>query len=635
MMTRRHWILAACVLFASALVIYALAKGSAQRPSLALALLLPDRVPLDDPYVSAWVDAAREEGIRLEPLTANAFLRPTLGAPKQYAGLILPDTVHTVMNEALVAGIHRYVRQGGKLMLVFDAGTLLLPNRTYAKRKSLFSDLAGVDYVLYDDLKDSAIVKSQVFGLKTAFQSLRIPPGKYFGDGGFPQNPAETDAEGRQANESSLFAYAYDRVDYPHFVTRGAFSGTPLLYGKGREIVAGTNRFHDGWTFFVNLPLGYLKTRTDGLLLHGCLRYFAVDVVRLPYLSIAPEGRGGLVMNWHIDSNAALPALKKLKKTRIFEQGPYSIHVTAGPDRDQPGDGLGLDIGGNASAREWLDFFARRGDAIGSHGGWIHNYFGYGVNDTNRNDFEPYLSKNKAAIERITGLPVTEYSAPDGNHPLWVTEWLDEHDIKAYYFVGDMGMGPTKPYRNDRKQPGKAWAFPVLSMGKYAAFEEMHADGIDDGIVARWLTETTDFTADEQVIRLIYFHPPGILQYRSVVDQWLTYTQKLSREGRFSWYTMTDVAKFMDERNEVVWDIHLSSEGEATFQASHPTSLARQSWRLPRSRFGRPVVVEGRAEIVEDGRFWLVRASGEQRLRLRMSESQGPASQAGLFAFNR
>jgi hypothetical protein len=622
----RRWLMLTTLLAAIALAVfyyYPVSLGE-QKENLALALLVPDHAALDDAQVMAWLDAAKEEGIQLDVLTASTFLRPYPFNSARYAGLILPDSIHNVMSEALIAGVHNYAKAGGKVMLVFDAGTLLFPSKTYAKNKSLFADMAGIDYALYDDLKEAAIDPSPVFGQKETLLSLHIPPGKFYTDDVIQQSEAMDPVKSKAADEMSLFAYQYDELKYSHFVTKGSYSGKPLLYARNREIIAGLNPFYNGQVLFVNLPLGYLKSRTDGLLLHGFLRYFAVDIVNLPFLSSAPNGRGGLVMNLHVDSNADLPVLEKLKKkTKLFKYGPYSIHITAGPDVNRTGDGLGFNIAGNEKAKKWVKYFEQRKDMIGSHGGWIHNFFGYNVNDSNQGAFEPYLIKNKLAIESLTNAPVTEYSAPVGNHPLWVTQWLDSQHITSYYFTGDMGMGPTKPYRNEQRQSFKAWAFPVLNMGKYAAFEEMHAAGVHEKTVAKWLNDITDFTANDQVVRLMYLHPPGILHYLKAANAWLLNADRLDSKGKFSWYTMTDIANFMNEREKVVWSFSKLTDNEASLSAFHAQSLSRQTWMLPKARYEKPAILQGKAEVIDEGKFWLIKAGEENRLMLTIRIKSG------------
>jgi hypothetical protein len=586
------------------------ALSDLRQEKLALALLVPDEANLDDPKLTAWLDAASEQGVKLDVLTASQFLRPYPFSLSRYAGVILPDSIHKMMSETLIGGVHDYVSSGGKLMLVFDAGTLLPPNQTYAQGQSLFSDLVGVNYAMYDTLGDKTIAMSEVFGEQVAFISLHVPPGKFSASqSGNPQL-------------MSLSGYQNDSVEYSYFVTDTQFSGKTLLSGKGNKVIASVNTFGTGQVLFINLPLGYLKNRTDGVLLNGFMHYFSENIVKLPTLSSVPDGLGGLIVNLHIDSNANLPGLIALKKkSKFFNYGPYSVHITSGPDVNVEGDGLGFNLSKNKEAAEWVRFFQKRGDQIGSHGGWIHNYFGEFVTDANQDLFTPLLEKNKQALEAILNHPVNEYSAPMGNHPDWVTKWLDNQNIGSYYFTGDIGSGPTKSYRDEARPAGKAWAFPVLTMGKHASFEEMHESRVEEKIIDQWLNAVSTFTADNRVARLIYFHPPGILNYPSAIDNWLTNSDQLNKSGRFNWYTMSDIAKFLDEREKTAWSINRVDNHQVVLSAENINSLAHMTWLLPKSAYENPEILSGNVNISQDDKYLIIRAIDGKSLKVNLRSS--------------
>lgn len=221
-------------------------------------LLLPDDANEADPHVTLWVDAAGEEGLHLTPVHDSEFIRPYL-VTATCAGVILADSIHKQASDALVAGIRRYVADGGKLMLVYDAGTLT-PEGRYAHPRSRLSDLAGIGYALYDDLREKTMVWGNVSGNETSFRNLMIPPGKYYPFGG---------ANSRGENvEGQLRRYGLGDLKYPSFVTEGHYSGQLLLHSAD-NIVAGEHKYEKGSVLFVNLPLGYLKSNTDGMLLHS------------------------------------------------------------------------------------------------------------------------------------------------------------------------------------------------------------------------------------------------------------------------------------------------------------------------------------------------------------------------------
>jgi peptidoglycan/xylan/chitin deacetylase (PgdA/CDA1 family) len=580
-------------------------RGQSDTDADRLLLLLPDNVSLTDYKVTVWLDAASEEGLHVVPIRDSEFARSFFGQPR-CAGVILPDTVHQQASDFFIASLRRFVNSGGKLMLVYDAGTLS-PEGKYPRGWSRLSDLAGVDYALYDQLHDNTIRWGEMTGKFSLMRYLEIPPGKYY--------PFESEAgdssPGSGSGTSSgpdfdiqLRRYKFGDLQYPSFVTSGNNAGHELFHSPA-GIVASEHAYGNGSVLFVNLPLGYLKANTDGLLLHAFLRYFAGHTLALPSLMAVPDGVGGLVLNWHIDSNAAIKPLQEISSWPLMQQGPYSIHITAGPDAMRAGDGEGFNVEHNPVSRQLVRQLSHQGNEIGSHGGWIHDYFAAHVDKDDPADLEKFLAWNKAALEKTTGKPDVEYSAPDGNQPKWVTAWLASHGFLGYYFTGNSGMSPTQGYRDGAREGQDLWSFPIVHLNQAAAFEEMARLGYSRLEIERWLEAITEFAVEHHSARLVYFHPPGIIQYRDLVDQWMERTGRLRTEGRFRWYTMAQLATFLNSRKQVVW--HTSQNGERfTITATHPASLEHYTWRLPADGFTEPVVVQGSAQVVRDNVAWMV-----------------------------
>ena len=578
-----------------------------------LLLLVPDGTGFSDPKVAMWLDAGSEEGLHVVPVHDSDFLRPLWGESR-CAGVILPDTIHRQGSDLFVATLHRFVADGGKLMLVYDAGTFSL-NGTFAPGRSRLSDLAGVDYALYDKLGDKTIEWNKVTTTDAIVGRMEIPPGKFYPF--HAATDASTARHGSAASsdtfETELRRYKYGDLRYPSFVTSGDYNGE-VLFHSSTGLVAGERSYQKGSVLFVNLPLGYLKGNTDGLLLHAFLKYFASHALSLPYLMPVPDGVGGLVLNWHIDSNAAIKPLQEMSSWKLMQQGPYSIHITAGPDAGQEGDTRGFDVDHNPVSQGLIREFMSRDYAVGSHGGWIHDYFSAHVETDNPKDLEKFLALNQNSLERATGKPVVEYSAPNGNQPPWVTHWLESHGFVAYYFTGDTGMGPTQGYRNGERETQNVWAFPIVHLDRAAGFEEMSTEGYSASEIDRWLTATTDFASQQQTVRLVYFHPPGILQYHDLVDKWLKQTARLKADGRFRWYTMTELANFLNSRKQVKWNLS-DKNGLMTVEATHPQSLDHETWRLSASRFAEPKIVQGTARVVRDNDAWMIIAGDGKDLR--------------------
>jgi hypothetical protein len=577
-----------------------------------LLLLVPDSTSLSDPRVVLWGDAGSEEGLHVVPTHDSEFLRTFLQR-REFAGLIVPDSIHREASDVVVAELRRFVSNGGKLMLVYDAATLSREGR-YAPNQSRLSDIVGVKYALYDALREETIQWANVKGQTEIFDELGVPPGKYY-----PLRPASesmNDASYKEKAEAQITRYLYGDLKYPSFVTKGDYSGQLLLHSSA-GLVAGERRYNAGSVLFVNLPLGYLKANTDGLLLHSFLRYFAEHLLSLPRLLPVPDGIGGLVLNWHIDSNAAIKPLKAMQKWTILQQGPYSVHITAGPDAMNFGDGRGFNVEHNAASQALINEYKRLGYSIGSHGGWIHDYFAAHVDNGNPKDLAQFLSLNKSALEQTTGEQVVEYSAPAGNQPVWVTQWLESHGFVGYYFTGDTGMAPTQGYRNGKRAGENIWAFPILHLNRAAAFEEFGEDDYSQPEVQHWLDGITQFAADHRSVRLLYFHPPGILNYEPVIERWLQKTARLKKEKQFRWYTIAGLATFLNSRKQVSWKVERHNQ-DLTIVATHPSSLEHVTWSFPSSAFAEPKIVEGTGTVTKANAEWLVIAGTTKNLRVHV-----------------
>ncbi|HEV3316917.1 MAG TPA: hypothetical protein VG488_08120 [Candidatus Angelobacter sp.] len=594
-----------------------------------LFLLIPDSADASDPSIRAWLDAAEEEGLHLGIVRDSTLLNPM--SQFQPAGLIVPDKIHRVANDTLIAALHDYVHRGGQLMLVYDACTWDL-NGHFPKFASRLSDLIGVGYAMYDEFGQDTMQQGRVWGSEKAMEELGIPPGKYVPMGGVTPSaslrPASMKGEKAGADKETpsterrfTFArYLYNDLKYPSFRTSGKFDGKVLLQSEG-ALVAGQRKHGLGDVLFVNLPLGYLESRTDGLLLHSFLHYFAVDMLHLPYLATVPDGVGGLVLNWHVDDEKSLKRVAMLDKAGIFEQGPFSVHFTSGPDVNAANDGKGMDLEHNPEAQKWVRYFMGRGDAVGSHGGWIHNYFGESLNDDNERDFERYLLLNSKALEDVVGAPAKEYSAPLGNHPQWVTRWLEQHGYNSYYFSGDSGMGPTKVYRDNGRDGSSIWAFPILHLGTEASLEEMSIDRVPEATVQSWLLSIADFTAESHNARLVYSHPLGATIYIPALQAWMKHTKELSSQGKFRWYTMGSLADFMNKRVGVQWTLTRSGEKEL-LEASHSKGLEHQAWMFPKTQYRQLRATHGAATIRSADNWWIVTAGNCKQLTIELDEQR-------------
>ncbi|GAB4089279.1 polysaccharide deacetylase family protein [Hydrogenophaga soli] len=713
--------------------------GATPDPDLLLLLLPDDPSPTDD-RVTAWIDAAHEVGARMAVVTDAQFLAMGPVEARRYGGLVLPDQLHAVATDTIVSAVRDYTQQGGRTFLTFDFGALTLNGAqqpVYPIPRSRLSDLAGVDYVLYDELRDRTVGLGPVTAMRSMLRELLVPPGKSMpypapvarqvglavsnpapspavtarvpvhpptlldrvGQGGnqalylpvavgdpggvrgfdpqqFQNVPLPSLQERQQRGVSRVVprqvpvqlgkafkapkvaqvsgtrpvrapaadvftpeggavaspvekaqavapdaleayhGYLLGHLIYPSYVTTGVFSGTPLATSPDFGLVAGVHAVGTGQVLFVNLPLGYLKGRTDALPMHGFLSYFVQHMLQSPRLSAMPNGVAGLTFDWHLDSMSAQAPSLALETAGVFNQGPFSMEMTAGPDAVVPGDGLGWNLNFNPVAQQLLQRMDALGHAVGSHGGWVHDHFGNFATEDNAAEFSPLLQWNQAAVDGAVGKPARSYSAPQGNNPLWAMDWLEQQGIEGAYFGGHTGLGATRQYRDGVLKNPALSVFPVTPQGMYATFEEFQIYQVPKTDVIDWYHALIDFSIAHNSSRLVYAHPPGANQWSDVLNNLLAYAA--GKGAAFRWYTMPRLAKFMAQRRQVVWTESILATGATRFDVSHPTSLADMVWMLPKARYAKPVVVTaGGGSVVNGGTVWLVKAAGVTQLRFR------------------
>lgn len=579
------------------LVLFALASTlpATHAATNQIGLLVPDGFTLPDPRVSAWLDAAQEEGLKITVINDTQFQQGT--TPAQFSGVILPDQVHANASDALVAALETYANQGGQLMLVYDFGALTTTG-FYASPKSRLSNLAGVDYVLYDQLLGNMIGVGPITALGSTLRTLQVPPGKSMVWDASATDPVE-----------GISGYVYGFLIYPSFVTQGTYSGTALITSPNFGLVAGLRNFGSGRVLFVNLPLSYLKGQTDGMPMHGFLRYFGGNLMKMARLSAQPKARGGLVLNWHFCAGDQISPANTLKSRGTFNNGPFSVSMTAGPDQISFGDGKGINLSGNAAAQQLVQSLLSKGHRVGSHGGWIHDYWGANASESNQATFEQYLVLNKQSVENVTAQPVVEYAAPEGNTPQWSVNWLESNGNDGYYFLGHTGMAPTRSYRNGARSNNTIRAFPVMPFGQYATFEEFDEFNVPAADIIAWYRQLIDFVVKNRTGRLIYMHPLGAVDYPTVLNALFNKAANLNASGKFNWYTMDTLAQFSQRRDQTIWQA--TDTGNAwSFQASHPTDLTDMTWVLPRSGYAQPVVTQGLATVTWDSANWIVTSQG-------------------------
>ena len=716
-----------------------------------LILLIPDGLSPSDPGVTAWVDAASEVGSRIAVITDSQFLSMGTAGALGYAGLVLPDSIHSVGTDAIVAAVHDYTNAGGKTFLTFDFAALTQRSDgalVFPIPKSRLSDMAGVDYVLYDKYLDKTTGLGPVTAMRSTLRELLVPPGKselYVASTGATSAPSPApiapaavgtkarvvanvpksvpllDAAGVSAGQALYLApsvndpggvhgfdpqqfqmlppyspqdrargrfaapqpqrtvtinygnafrsaaptrstsaapassvarslvasdgsadtstdsdttqlkvaaaAAPDELDaysgyllgyliYPTYQTEGTYLGTTLATSPDFGLVAGISNFGAGKVMFVNLPLTYLKGRTDALPMHGFLSYFVKNVVDGIRLSGMPSAVPGITFNWHLDSMEAQAPMLALEKAGIFKIAGTSMHMTAGPDTVAIGDGLGFDLDHNPTAQAFLRRMVKIGHSVGSHGGWIHDYYGLNANETNEAQFLPYLVLNRTSVDTAIGRPSRDYSAPEGNNPTWAMTWLESQGVVGAYFGGHTGLGVTRQYRNGALLNPNLWVAPVTPFGNYATFEEFQDFNVPKADVMAWYHDMIDFDIAQNTSRLIYAHPPGAYDWIDVTKDLIAYA-KSKGSSKFKWYSIERLADFLTKRNQVVWSQTQLDAQTTQVTATHPVNLNEMAWTLPKDRYLMPTNVSGGA-VSDGGTYWLVRAKAVNTMSFKV-----------------
>ena len=390
-----------------------------------------------------------------------------------------------------------------------------------------------------------------------------------------------------------------------------------LLKSTSGDIVSNINTYGRGKALFVNLPLTYLVERTDGIFLHGMLKYFAKEVVGQPQLMSTPNGKGVLILNWHNDDGRAIGFLETLQSAGIFDHGHQSMHFTAGPDVNVEGDKLGMDLNNNPAAQAMIQKLRNQGHSIGNHGGWIHNHFGYKVTDDNMDDFIDFLDLNNDAVTRANaGIAPREYSAPIGSQPLWSYDWLKKNGVIAYYTVSNVGMAPTRLWMG-RRRISDAWAFPVMTYGQIASAEEASFKKMPLAEFDEWLQKLARFIEQQRVMRLSYFHPVGAVLYLPAVNHYIDAFQACVDRNRCKFMSMSESADFLTLRGQTTWSLQTHNKSEI-LSASHPNSLANLSWTIPRNHYTQVRVQSGNATVETTPTAWYVHAAEGKSLTLEL-----------------
>jgi len=506
--------------------------------------------------------------------------------------LLYPDGSDSYIDHDTVFWMEQYVQAGGHFLSVYDVGTKDIKGR-YRFNGGVLDKLIGVKTILYNEKKEKAFINGPI-----SFKTLGTA--SYFG---IPKG--KVDANG------TMVGYIYGQLSYPYadnYLLDG--SHEVYLWGKrkdGTKVPLIVNKkLGEGSILYVNLPLAHLKGDSDDLLARSVLRTFLFKMVKIPHIVSAPKGKGGLVINWHIDSNIELIVQPWFMANGYMDRRlKYSMHITAGPDCDAPGDGKGFDAKGKG--REIVKSLLPYG-IIGSHGGWAHNWFAKMLEEgkLSPEEIRKYIQKNDQALSEITGYPITEYSAPVGVFPQPLsTRILKDLNMTSYYYPGDTGSAPNRTFYQEKMVSKDIIAFPVMTFNKYASLAELQQAHYSRERVKELLKDLVDYTIQNHTVRLFYSHPYDIYEgiYQNEVKAFLAYAIKKQEKGELVVETMSYFREFL--LRLVNTDKHFSLKGDSmNIEIKNSSSLDDMVLAIPKEFQGRKVSKPIKTIIDEDENYY-------------------------------
>lgn len=512
---------------------------------------------LGSPALAAYQEVLAEEGFPFEVVPQESLPSYSPGdLKKRYVALIFPEEVNQKLSPALASLVESYVLlAGGKVFLGGDAGTL--EEGGSARTKGLFSALAGLEYRL-GRRREGVLAVPAGSPLRKFFD-----PGLYDGN--------------------VLKVFDCPPVKDAHLVLAGV-SGKILAYSGSEAPENGylVQRSYPGGgvVLYVNGAPGLLKARQNvDFVLRGLLKYFLLEVVGMPRLVAAPNGVAGLVVGVHLCSGAYFRDLDRIFALKLFTQEfPFSFYVTAGPDNDRPGDKRGFDVLNPRKGGRYLELLQQYG-SIGSHGGWIHNYWAYHFRELSDDEKKWYINYNFQALQEALGQPVLDYAAPGGAHDAEVNEFLAAWGIKAASLPLAFNSPPTRGWFDGRPER-RFWLFGYTGTIYGTAFENMLASGRKPAQIQNDICRLLDALVQMREIRLIYFHPVSVARHPEMWRGIQNYILKYVSEGALSVRTMADFADFLDRHAKVRFAVRWTGQGYH-ITASSPDSLKEMTFALP------------------------------------------------------
>jgi len=546
----------------------------------------------DSASMNAYRSILEEEGVSYYLIAEKTLL--TINAKdvlENKPAILFPDDASTYINNDMNNWLRTYIKNGGHVMFVGNAGSKTRKGH-YREKGSIFDNLIGIQTNTYLKNKDHSFLKGNIsfYSLDDA-DYFEIPRGKInenFTISGYKYGPLEYPyANVKILNFTDLKLYAFAISDNKQI---------PIIAKKS---------LGKGDILYINLPLAYLKGYSDDLIPRSILKTFLFKIAHLPHIVSSPNGIGGLIVNWHIDSALELEALPWFLEQGYFSKSiQYSMCITAGPDCDSLGDNHGFDATGKG--RKLIEALLPYG-IIGSHGGWSHNLFATLLEngDMNTSEMQRFIKMNNQSLEKIIGYPIKEYAAPNGVFPQPSSvEVMKNLGIESYYYPGDSGSAPNRTFYEGKMVSNDIIAFPVMTFNDMASLNEFEKQEYSNTETSQILENIIDFIANNRTVRLYYSHPYDVYfgKYKQEVKSFLTYGVIMQQKGKIQIQTMSYFREFLlrlIETNKIFkWDNHTLK-----VQLGNKQNLKEMVIAIPKIMHDKKILLKG---FEEDENYYYI-----------------------------
>ena len=221
--------------------------------------------------LSAYESVFKEEGIPYRVINVTELLAYEPGqAVDTIPAIVFPDNAVKWIPVDMKQWLVKYVEAGGNAAVIYNAGVTGFDGKFL--KKALFTELTGVNYILYEKLKDRSYTKGFIrFENQKQSEFFQIPPGKL--------------KDGNPVN-----GYSYGNIEYPVAVVEqvNISSGEVRAIAVSKEgesypaVIA--RKIGTGNVLYVNLPLGFLKSNSDDNSLSNFMRTFLFKIANIPHL---------------------------------------------------------------------------------------------------------------------------------------------------------------------------------------------------------------------------------------------------------------------------------------------------------------------------------------------------------------